>query len=136
MVPDWVAEYIGIPYVEDGRDRAGLDCFGLLGLIWRERYGADLLRYDGPHWRKGADPREIGAAIAHEVSRYAEIAAGEEKEGDGIILRMRGHPLHLGLVVSPGWMVHVHETAASCLENYRGMAWNRRVIGFRRYCHV
>ncbi len=133
MIPAWVETYIGIPYLEAGRTRAGLDCWGLIVLIWRERYGIDLPSYEGPHWRKGADAQEIGAAIDKEVARYRRIEAGAEREGDGILLRLRGHPLHIGLVVAPGWMIHTHETAAACIENYRGMAWNRRVLGFYRH---
>lgn len=133
MIPEWVNDYIGIPYVEDGRTRAGLDCWGLIVLVWREVYGRDLPVYDGPHWARDADRRVIAAAIALEVERYESVPAGSEREGDGIILRMAGHPLHVGLVVAPGWMLHSHETAASCIENYRSIAWCRRVIGFRRY---
>lgn len=134
-IPDWVERYIGIPYVESGRDPAadgGLDCWGLLVLIWREQYGVDLPIYDGPHWAKGADRAAIAAAIRAEQERYLDVAPGTEREGDGILLRLLGQPLHVGLVVAPGWMIHTHETAAVCVERYDGMAWARRVLGFRR----
>jgi cell wall-associated NlpC family hydrolase len=134
-LPDWVERYIGIPYVEAGRDPVadgGLDCWGLLVLIWREQYGVDLPAYDGPHWAKGANRAAIAAAIRAEQERYTDVAAGAEREGDGILLRLLGQPLHVGLVVAPGWMIHTHETAAVCIESYRGMAWARRVMGFRR----
>jgi len=132
MIPAWCERYIGIPYVESGRDRAGLDCWGLLVLIWREQYGVDLPAYDGPTWHRGADAATIGRALQRDLDRYDEIAAGCEREGDGIILRLRGEPLHVGLVVASGWMIHTHETAAVCLESYRGLAWSRRVLGFWR----
>lgn len=135
MHPAWAEAYIGIPYVEEGRDLVrdgGVDCWGLLLLIWRERYGIVPPAYDGPHWHKGADAAEIGVAIERESARYTEIAPGCEREGDAIKLRLRGHPLHIGLVIAPGWMIHTHETAAVCIENYRGLAWNRRVLGFYR----
>lgn len=138
MIPPWVAKYVGIPYIVEGRDPeddGGVDCWGLLVLIWREVYGADLPAYDGPHWKPGADRDAIVAAIAREVERYQPVPAGEEAAGDGIILRMAGDPLHIGLVVAPGWMIHTHETAGSCIENYRSMQWGRRVLGFRRYRH-
>ena len=131
-IPSWTARYVGIPYLESGRDRNGLDCWGLVVLIWREQYGFDLPAYDGPHWAKGADRAAIAAAIEAEQARYVEVPAGQEREGDGILLRMMGLPLHIGLVVTPGWMIHTHETAAVCIENYRGAAWSRRVLGFRR----
>lgn len=133
MIPPWAARYIGIPYVESGRDGNGLDCWGLLVLIWREQYGIDLPFYDGPHWARGANRAEIAEAIRAEQSRYVEVPVGAEKEGDGIVLRLAGHPLHVGLVLAPGWMIHTHESAAVCVESYIGMTWARRVMGFWRH---
>ena len=136
MIPAWVEQYVGIPYVAEGADIArdgGLDCWGLIKLIWRERYGIELPIYDGPHWKPGADRVAIAIAIQEAVARYQIVLTGEEREGDGIILRMLGNPLHVGLVVTPGWMIHSNESAASCVEDYRRMAWSRRVIGFRRH---
>lgn len=134
-LPGWAARYVGIPYVEAGRDPVadgGVDCWGLLALIWREQFGVDSPAYDGPHWHKGADRAAIAAAIRAEQARYIEVAAGREIVGDGILLRMMGQPLHVGLVLAPGWMIHTHETAAVCVESYRGVAWSRRVLGFHR----
>jgi cell wall-associated NlpC family hydrolase len=133
MIPAWVERYIGIPYVEGGCSHAGCDCFGLLVLIWREIFKIELPAYAGPHWKKGANPAEIGAAIAAEVARYQRVNHDWVRMGDGVILRMNGHPLHVGLVVEPGWMIHTHERAAACLEDYRRIAWSRRIVEFLRY---
>ena len=35
--PAWAGAYVGIPYVDHGRDRAGCDCWGLVRLIIAER---------------------------------------------------------------------------------------------------
>jgi cell wall-associated NlpC family hydrolase len=49
------------------------------------------------------------------------------------LLRMRGVPMHIGLVVRAGQMLHIADEANSCLEDYRTSVWARRVLGFYRY---
>jgi cell wall-associated NlpC family hydrolase len=39
VIPDWAANYIGLPFREHGRDHNGTDCWGLVTLIG--------LAYDG-----------------------------------------------------------------------------------------
>lgn len=132
MLPEWAAEYVGIPYRTRGRDRSGCDCWGLLALVFRERFGWTI---DGPdlEWKHGDDPAALGAGVRQYASGFSEVRRGEERVGDGVLLRLRGHPLHVGLVLTPGWMLHTHETADSCIESYDRPTWTNRVLGFYRY---
>ncbi len=132
-LPEWVSQYLGIPYRELGRDRSGCDCWGLLALIWREQFGRDLPDYTRPRWIEGANPSVIGSGAAEYASQFVRVEPGNELLGDGVLLRMRGHPLHVGLVLAPGWMLHTHESADSCVENYERFIWRNRVIGIYRY---
>lgn len=134
-LPSWIAQYVGIPYRALGRDRDGCDCWGLLALIYREQFGRDLPDYAMQRWSDGADERVVGHGAQEYASQFVPVPLGEEALGDGVLLRMRGHPLHVGLVLAPGWMLHTHESADSCVESYERFTWKNRVIGIYRYCH-
>lgn len=41
-ISDWVNGALGIPYVLNGRDRDGVDCFGFAVLFYRELYGIEI----------------------------------------------------------------------------------------------
>lgn len=131
-VPEWVGRYIGIPYAERGRTRAGVDCWGLLDMVWREHFGRDLPSYDGTHWRKGAVVAEVAHGAAAYSALFQPVARGAEREGDGVLLRLRGAPIHVGLVVAPGVMLHIEEATASCIESYNSFQWTKRIMGFYR----
>lgn len=134
-IPEWVSEYVGMPYVAGGRDRDGADCFGLCLIVWRERFGLDVPAYGGIAWGVDDSP-DVGPIIEDQVrAGWAEIPQGEELPGDGILIRMRGHPIHIGVVVAPGLMLHCHDTADAAVEDYTAIQWKRRIIGFYRYRH-
>ena len=131
-LPDWAAEYVGLPYLKHGRDRSGVDCWGLLCMIWEERLSGPLAPYEGVDWYRGQRPEVIGGDALAYASQYTEVPIGEERLGDGLLLRMRGHPFHVGLVLAPGWMIHTHESAGSVVERYRSMMWEKRVSAVYR----
>lgn len=133
MLPAWAAQYVGIPYRPLGRDRNGCDCWGLLALIWREQFGRDLPDYQAARWQERSDAAVVGAGAAQYAAQFLPVERGQESAGDGVLLRMRGHPLHVGCVLAPGWMLHTHESADSCVESFERSAWSHRVLGIYRY---
>lgn len=135
MRPDesWMIPYVGIPYVSGGQSREGSDCWGLFNLLWREHMGAALPPYEGPLWTRGADACAVGDAADAYAALFDPVAPGEEIIGDGVLFRMGRHPLHLGFVLAPGWMLHVEEACSSVIENYRIRPWTYRVLGIYRY---
>lgn len=134
MIPEWCARYVGLPYLPGGRDRNGVDCWGLAQMVWREVFGHDLPAYEGPAWVPGITD-DVGAATRNYAEAFVKVAYGDERCGDGVVIRMRGYPLHLALIVGDGMMLHIDGSTDSCLEPYTAPRWRSRLVEFYRYDH-
>jgi len=136
LIPGWVEGYVGLPYAAGGRDRSGADCWGLCLMVWREVFGLDVPEYGGVRWDP-ASSAEVGALIGREAEAgWDPVEPGSERPGDAILMRMRGHPIHVGVVVADGLMLHCHDRADAAVEDFRSLQWSRRVLGFYRYRHA
>ena len=132
--PDWVAAYVGLPFQEGGRSRDGLDCYGLLRLVINERFGGAVPEYEGIAYRPGQDHDLLVALMDERIRLWRPIAIGAEQPGDGVLLRVMGRPIHVGVVVGPGLMLHIEKSCDSVLERFcAGSRWERRVLGFHRH---
>lgn len=134
-IPPWITEYIGLPYLPGGKDRNGIDCWGLFSLVWNERLGG-IPAYDGAYY----DGPETCSQVAREAiafaKRFEEVPIGQERFGDGIMIRMRGLPLHVGMIIQRGLMLHIEEGANSVVEEYLNQRWEKRIIGIYRHERV
>lgn len=130
--PAWVADYVGLPFAIGGRTRAGVDCWGLVDMVYREQFGVPLPS-DGPRWDKGMKSAQIAVLAEEEFRLYRKVEEHEARLGDGIVLRIEHHPIHVGVVVARGLFLHVEEKAASVLARWTSPTWKRRVIAFYAY---
>lgn len=137
VMPAWVGGYIGIPYKLGGRTHSAADCWGLAMLVLIEALKVENAPlFTGVEWSiksPGDKRRAIGEFIDRASSTlFDPVMPGMEVVGDIIVLRVSGNPLHVGIVVAPGAMLHTDEDADSALERYDGPMWGRRVMGFHR----
>ncbi|MFG1343206.1 C40 family peptidase [Xanthobacter autotrophicus] len=107
----WAADYVGIPFLDGGRDRSGCDCWGLVRLVYAEVLGIDLPSH--------------GEISAHDMARVSPLiregsacapwlpVAGGAKPFD--VLVMRGRPLHVGVMVDHRHVLHVEASTASVI---------------------
>lgn len=132
MRPPWVNEYIGLPYRSHGRDRYGVDCWGLIRLIYQEQYGLTLPSYTEAY-RTAEDEEEIGALMHAHRGGWLEIPLVGAQAGDVLLIRMRGQPMHVGLVLDTPWFLHVHAGTDTVVERWDSVKWAHRLVGAYRY---
>ncbi len=122
-------QYIGLPFVDHGRDRSGVDCWGLVRLVLMEQFDITLGDYV---YRDTFDQQAIPAAFAAGAIDWRRVEHGQA--GDVALLRVGGRPMHCGLVIEEGLMLHVESgLKGAFIEDYTGPKWRNRIEGIYRY---
>ncbi len=124
----WSAPYVGLRFAPRGRERGGIDCYGLLRLVWAEVAGVILPRHDGCCDEAGT--------IARESMAFTEVAADEARPLDAVIMntdvmecgKWVQRPLHMGVVAAPGWVLHIEHHRLSRIDRAAGL----RVVKYLR----
>lgn len=124
----WAREYVGIPYRfgADGRD--GADCWGLVRMVLRERFGVDLPAFE----HDDADPHRLHAIVDDALPTVGARRVPAPDPGDLALMRIIGEPCHIGVVTGDGYMLHTLHAHGSVLERYRDRKWAKRLEGFYR----
>jgi cell wall-associated NlpC family hydrolase len=122
--------FIGIPYANRGDDFSGCDCWGLVWLFHRAALGHDVPRYAG---YSDADGDDIPRRIRDGWEGWQPIQRGQERLGDVLALRVGADPVHCGVVLRPGLMLHVLGGAMSCQAEYERGLWHRAIVRIGRW---
>lgn len=129
---DWVNDYVGLPWKTLGRDRDGVDCWGLCCLVYAERRGIILPSHDEVGWSvedrdakdKGrAKRRAIEAVVIDERQKWKQVSTKpinsfHAMPYDLLLIEHAGLPVHVGIIVAPGWVLHVMEKMDSVCEQF------------------
>ncbi len=85
----WTQKWIGAPFADKGRGPA-YDCWGLLWAVLRVQFGVEVPSYPGVSGEMDNrdQVKELFEAPA-ELERWEEVPAGQERPGDGVLIRMR-----------------------------------------------
>lgn len=124
----WVPRYLGLKYLEDGRDVNGVDCWGLIRLIYMNEAGIEL-----PDFRSaGQDPaKAFYQAYLVEKENWERVLVPQPM--DLVVFKMGVMPDHVGMVTSPGKFIHVREGKSVLVEKMHGAFWANKIQGFYRY---
>lgn len=123
--------YIGIPYTNKGRSTDGCDCWGLIRLFYKNELGIELPLVD--HYNNVCDNSDVAESVAIEKPRFEEIDYDDRQMFDIIMFRICKLPVHTGLMLDNGRMLHTLAGHNSAIERYDSASWNRRIDGVFRW---
>ena len=105
----WWGKYIGIPFVDRGRNLGGLDCWGLVREVYARERGILL-----PSWTEHNGFDSLKNMFATEIHRFRKLDA-PEPFAIAIISTSITY-LHVGVMVDTVNMLHSLAGRDSCLE--------------------
>ena len=129
---NWASRYVGLPWLPKGRSADGVDCWGLVHLVYREVLDLPLLSY------------VMDYTTPEELAQVRRLFEGGQASGDwtqvdefqplDVLLFRRGrYPSHVGLYVRQNLMLHVDAHEQSRLVPYNSPRWRPRLIGGYRH---
>ena len=114
---EWINDFVGVPYRDNGRGRNGWDCWGLVMAVYRERLGVEL-----PDWQ-WQEPfgisqkfRAFGGAL--ESVDLGQLACRiEQPEPWALALaHHRAAPHHVGVVAGLDSVLHARRYGGTVYE--------------------
>ena len=129
-----IEKYIGLKFVDRGRVIDGLDCWGLVMLLYK-----DLLLIDLPEFPISAtDSNRVATAMSESVDKgeWAKVD-GDPQFGDIIAMalcpRMMRAINHVGFCVGDGKFIHAIMDQRSAMCRMDDTYWHKRVKGAYRW---
>lgn len=129
----WSDKYIGIPFVEGGRDFSGCDCGGLVLLVLREECGIearDFVDYEVEDFKSLRGLIKIGRGIDEVVSEDWALFGGKLKPFDLLRFRAGKAHCHVGIYVGANSFMHVQDGAGqiALLASLDDLTWGPRLF--------
>jgi cell wall-associated NlpC family hydrolase len=113
--------WIGVPFRHQGRNRAGVDCGGLLIAIGQEA-GLQIIEPDV--YSLSPNPRIIRTALEANCNAIQLHAA---QPGDVLWLRFGADPTHVAMRTDLG-ILHAWSKPGMVVEHRIDGAWHRRIV--------
>ncbi|MDB5618474.1 NlpC/P60 family protein [Tardiphaga sp.] len=133
----WSRDYVGLPWAFAGRDRNGVDCWGLLWLIYRDVVKVEVASY-AAETMDAPEREQIAQLLSADRVRspWVSVEPGSAREFDMVVFRRGGLDSHIGIVVSPGRMLHIMHGGEARVESFDAGRWKAKLIGVHRHIEL
>lgn len=130
----WANQYVGVPYVSNGRGMDGFDCWGLIVLAYKHHRGIELPSYGVIDARRLLD-------VAHALYEgrvmgpWERVATPAPFDVVGMFGRVEGsrRVVHVGLVVDSQRLIHAQQKTHCAVERFDSPLIRNRIDAFWRY---
>lgn len=119
-----VEKYLNIPYLYNGRDFKGCDCWGLAYLFYQQELDIELIDY-----KNSLDDSSISNYIIENM--HTEFVRTEQQvPGDVVLFCDKGSqvPNHIGIVLDNYSFLHIVNDQTCHMGKFR--VWQNRIYGF------
>lgn len=127
----WWNEYIGVKFKVKGRDKDGVDCWGLVRLVYAEQFNIELPDYLECY--DSVDDKKALSELMGNEKNNGWVEQKEPKEGDTLLLRMDGVPFHVGIYTKDGMFIHCERGANTNHAKMNSFRWRNSVAGIYRW---
>lgn len=128
------ADLIGIPFLEFGRSRAGMDCWAVVLELYR-RAGITLKDPFAQQTRinvKAIQGASVERWIAEQFNTWERVPVPDV--GDVLAFRdVDGAAVHVGVMVEPGKFIHALRRAGIVIGKLDRAPWDTSLIGAYAY---
>lgn len=114
----WWGEYIGLPFLDRGRTRDGLDCWGLVRLVYWEQRGL-ILPDLGGEYLNTRDGDALAPLLQSHLPAWRSVAPGEFAVA---LFTLPDGRLHVGVMVDAQRVLHATRDCEACIERLASLS--------------
>ena len=130
----WVRKYSRLKFLDGGRDFGGVDCWGLVRLIYENELGIHLPEYGeiSAHDLKNASKAMVDGDAS---GKWKPVCRNDLKEFDIVAMRFYGHSVvgHVGVAVTASTIIHIEPKVNVAIVPVSNPLILNRIYGFRRF---
>lgn len=129
-----IRKYLPIPFKNHGRGFSGVDCWGLVLLVYKEERGI-IMPDLGDLYSDAYARCEVDSTVTQAMGApwTMVVEPGQEKPFDVLVFKRGGLKTHVGIWVEKGKMLHALEGVGVCVERYENIQWKHKLQVVLRY---
>jgi len=110
----WAEKYIGLPFVDHGRDFKGVDCWGLVRLVLIEEKQIEVPTYGDT---SALDLDAVSRLMKRDAFLYpwVDVLPNAIQPFDVAVMFRRTAPIHVGIMVTEKQILHIEEKTDSVI---------------------